>query len=556
MEMTNISYRSKICNYLSANKTEIIFLSIIGILFYWLNYFSVIGHDDWFYAMICNDADFFKHASGRLPIESLKDIIISQWNHYQYINGRFLIHFIVQLFVGIFGLRAFQVANTIMFVLLIKYLCRICIPIESRNKYIYYVITFFLFWFYMGLFNIGYAYISTIAWAVNYLWSATMFIYIIYVFYKYKDFCGHIPNYKKWSFFALALLCGASHEAFSVGLSATLFIYYIFNRKEYNGIVRYITIGLWIGAATIVFAPGNFIRFGETSDSGLIFALKLRLDQIGMKWIQLTPIIILIFLIIMVKIKQGIFKHIFNQYKILLYTVFVTFLFLFFIGMSGSEQMFSIIAIITVIFILKLIFSYEFVYRYKNLLFLSLILIFGIHYTYVLQYRQEEFENYSLSFNEYINSETGLVIYRPIDKNLVISAYGIGIMNFRILNHNFEGINQLYFNDTNKHAIFIPNLSKGITLYNKIEENDEYSIYNDEYFFIVKLTSPENEYEFYTGDYSFDSIMLRIWFKYLAQRPNKIKVYSDRIEYNNETYYIIRKKQQDKTIYNIKINEI
>lgn len=541
---------------LSATQVEWIFLSIIGILFFSLNYYSILGWDDWIYAMKCEDTDFFKLTSNRTPINSLKDILQSQYNHYQYVNGRFLIHFIVQLFVGILGLRAFQVANTIMFVLLIKYLCRLCIPIEFRNKFQYYIFTFFYFWFIFGLtMLIGFSFISVIAFSVNYLWSTTLFVSVIYVFYKYKDLNANIPLTKKWLIFLLSLLCGASHEAFSIGLSASLLFYSLFYRKENCSILNYLTIGLFIGSATLIFSPANFIRVSTTTETGLIYALKLRLDQFGLKWVQLIPFAILLIISILGKLRKGKLNQLLKDYKFLQYAAFFTFAFLLIVGMSGNAQMFTSITIITIIILVKYLFSFNFIHKYYKLFVISSILILGIHFILILQYRQQENTNYNAMFNEYVDKNSDLITFKPTKHNLIITSYGIDMTSFKSIDFSFNGINQYYFNVKRPYTL-IPDLSKGITSYNKIAENNEYSIYDDDYFFIVKLIEPENNYDFYTENYSFDSIMLRIWFKYYAQRPEKIKVYSDRIEYNDEIYYIIRKKQQDKTIHNIKINEI
>lgn len=391
---------------------------------------------------------------------------------------------------------------------------------------------------------------------MNYLWSATLFISTIYVFYKYKDSNENISLLKKWLIFFLAFLCGASNEAFSIGLSTSFLIYYLFHPKEFNGIIIYITFGLWIGTAILVFSPANLYRFTKTTENDLIYALKTRLDNLSMKYTQLASFFIFISLIIIAKLKKTQISSIINKYNLLSNTALITFIFLLFIGFHGSFHMFSSIIIIATFFIIKYIFLNNFIYKNRKIVSIISLFLLIVHYIFVLQYRQQEQKIINNSVTEYINSNTGLTTYYPIKQSKLIYIYGTGMNNMFSLSSTLNGINQFYFNCQHPKPLLIPNLTKGITQYNKIEGNDVYSIYNDEYFFIVKLTSPENEYEFYTEDYSFDSIMLRIWFKYLAQRPNRIKVYSDRIEYNNETYYIIRKKQQDKTIHNIKINEI
>lgn len=535
---------------LSTAKVEWIFLSIIGLLFYWLNYYSVLGMDDWYYALICEDSKFFHQIPDRNPIKTIGDIFVSQYNHYQYVNGRFWVHFIIQLFAGILGLKLFQFINSIMFVLLVRNLCRLCIPLECRNSITHYIITFLIFWFSMGLIiSVGFTYLSSIAFSVNYLWSSTLFVSVIYYFYKYNNHTEKIALHKKCAIFALALLCGASHEAFSIGLSVMIFIYYLFNHNKCNGITKYLLVGLCIGAATLIFAPANFIRVSGTTESGLIFALKLRLDQLGLKWIQLIPVVLLLFLFILSKLQKGKLSRLFRDYNFLHYTAFFTFAFLFFVGMAGNPQMFSSITIMVIILIVKLLFSFDFIVRYNKLLMILSTMVLCIHYIFVLQYRQQENANYNDMFNEYVEHNTGLITFRPIDAHKLISSYGMGMTNLKSLDFSFSGINQLYFN-WKRPFVIIPDLSEGISSYHKID-NDKYDIYDNHYFYIIKSADAENEYDFYTAEYDFNSIMLQLWFRYCASKPDRINLEFNRIEYNNEAYYIIRKNQQDKTIHNI-----
>ena len=534
---------------LSPRSVELIFLSVTGILFYWLNWYSVLAYDDWYYAMICEDADFFKPVSGRSPIESIGDIFVSQWNHYQYVNGRFLLHFIVQLFVGLLGLRAFQVANTVMFVLLMKYLCRLCIPVQHRDRFMYYILTFLIFWFIMGMFmEVGFAYLSTIAFAVNYLWSATLFVWVIYEYYKNKDNKANVTRVKKVVVFMLALLCGASNESFAVGLSAALFIYYCAHPKAFIGATRYLAFGLWIGTASLVFAPANFQRFVTENDGGLVYGLKERAQRLIDGWFSFFPIIIFLILLIVAKIKRKkLFRQIASNKKELLWVIVFSFAFLSILaGFAGATQMFSSIILSEIIILLPILYSSGTLFKNNKLICSITVLALVVHYVCILQYRQKEKSDYDDCVLGYLDSDMGLAIYRPIDTPRIISAYGINMMTSYRMMHNLTGIS---VNDNMKYGfpVLVPDLTNGLHSYQVVENNDSYAIHDAGYFWVVNGKDAE-DYSFEAKDFQYNSLMLGIWFKYISSMPEKIEVKSDCVTVDGRNYIVIRKSQEGITI--------
>ena len=89
------------------NRTDYLYwgyLAIIGVIFYLMNCFTPLFSDDWHYCFIFGTTN---------PIESLKDLFISQYTHYFQQNGRFIPHVIVQFFDGIAGKEWFNIFNAI-----------------------------------------------------------------------------------------------------------------------------------------------------------------------------------------------------------------------------------------------------------------------------------------------------------------------------------------------------------------------------------------------------------------------------------------------------------
>ena len=52
-------------------------------------------------------------------INSISDIFASQWYHYFNVNGRYIAHWIVQLFCGLLGQQAFSICNALAYIVFI-----------------------------------------------------------------------------------------------------------------------------------------------------------------------------------------------------------------------------------------------------------------------------------------------------------------------------------------------------------------------------------------------------------------------------------------------------
>ena len=146
-----------------------IFFIIIAVAFYLLDRYSLFIIDDYDYA--------FKFGTmGR--IQTLRDIFVSQCDHYMLRNGRFLVHCVVQLFCGILGVEIFRIFNTIMFVLFCAMTTRLVCG-TKRASIMWYVVAAFAIWLFIP--RIGFTVLGNIACGVNYLWVgvATLFFILL-----------------------------------------------------------------------------------------------------------------------------------------------------------------------------------------------------------------------------------------------------------------------------------------------------------------------------------------------------------------------------------------
>ena len=85
----------------------IIMMAIIAVAYGVLNFLTPLYHDDFVYKfMFEGGAVDYDH-----PIGSIGDIVASQVDHYTSVNGRSIVHFLVQLFTGLLGKTVFNLGD-------------------------------------------------------------------------------------------------------------------------------------------------------------------------------------------------------------------------------------------------------------------------------------------------------------------------------------------------------------------------------------------------------------------------------------------------------------
>ncbi len=493
------------------NKTEIYFLFIFSIILYLLNTHIVYAFDDYFYKTICEDPFLLQPTENRDQINNIQDIFLSQCNHYKYINGRFLLHFLVQLFTSILPIQVFHICNTIAMIILLKYICLMSIAKEYQRNLIYYITTFLIFWIFMGFLELGFTYLSNVAYSINYLWPSTFFILILYLHKKYAN--NNVSTIKKISFFILALCCGASHEAFSIGLSAAFFLYYSFHIKQFKGIVKIISIGLWLGTLTLIISPANFTRYSGISNQNNLTAQLYQLYDYA---IELIPIFFCTFYFIASK------KHkIQNNLFYILIFIF-SFLFLAFVNFSGSARIFTSLMLICTVFISKE-FNNHLLPKIKNKTPLYILSIFiSIHLLSIFTYRSTQKNYLENIIAQYISNNDGYITIneKAGEANFLLQPFGINITEIpHRITHTLDGINQLYFNNNKAKATFVPNLK---TLPNNIViNNDNYSLYNYGWCFVIE-SKEQKKYIITSNDFSHKDLLLKIYAKISKKAPTII----------------------------------
>ena len=240
------------------------------------------------------------------PIESFSDIITSQWVHYHIINGRIVIHTIIQLILWLMNDHVFHVVNALMFVVLIKVAAPLSSPQGGKTKpsplgeregalrrgvrlltthLILFTLLFVVMNGFQGemLWNIG---------SVNYLWTSVAVLSFLLWMRRIKE----RPISLKYILLSpLALLVGCTHEGIHFPLSIVFLIYIIIHRKTiYKQAVFPFLLFFIAGSVCCMCSPALWSRAGEEGITlqrrlmaGVInFAVNIRIT-----WLLLIAII-------------------------------------------------------------------------------------------------------------------------------------------------------------------------------------------------------------------------------------------------------------------------
>lgn len=222
------------------------------------------------YPISNDDFTYIFHQRTDLPITSFSELIDSNiWGYYN-INGRFLVHCFVQGCLN--NYIVFYSCSTLLFFVLmlsLTYLIR-----KSTNKihgdiiYIITAITCFIPLMATLLYG-------TVAMTINYMWSAAIYTLFLSIYMHVKEDNVRYAWWQNILLVIFGLICGSWQESFCIGIAGALCIYHLINIRKLTPSLFCLLIGFGLGAAALVFAPGNFIR----------------LSNEGSEWIGLSPFV-------------------------------------------------------------------------------------------------------------------------------------------------------------------------------------------------------------------------------------------------------------------------
>lgn len=189
-----------------------------------------------------------------VPVRTLEDVWISQTDHYFSTNGRFVVHFIVQLFCGLWGKTAFAVCNALVWGILLVLLVRMCGGIKKKQRG--------FCWLAASCIWILFAQLPMDPpFQINYVWVATAICGWQLLFNSWTE-----NKYKLVLIFIYSVFCGQMHEGFSIPLSAGIVMFAINRRFRLTRTQFIAGVGYGIGALLVILAPGNFVRLSMLDD--------------------------------------------------------------------------------------------------------------------------------------------------------------------------------------------------------------------------------------------------------------------------------------------------
>lgn len=296
-----------------------IFMLAVFVVMYLLNRFTPMSCDDWHYV--------FKFGTLE-PINSLGDIVVSQWHHYLRFNGRLVVHALVQLFDGLLGKELFNVFNALMFVLFLWVISRqVTSGVNDRYKVM--SVAFALLFFVLAGFKDVFLWLSG---SVNYLWAGTALLVFHHALERES-----LPRWSliPWTLFSLA--CGWSNEAFVVGLSVAYFVYYvILHRDRLAGHRRWMLAAFFVGVALLVFAPGSLNKAAATGRPASILV-----SLFYMRHVRLTLLLALVVALMAMTRRLKVADWL-KRDQVLLIALAVETAFLMMIGLDAEHSRFGV----------------------------------------------------------------------------------------------------------------------------------------------------------------------------------------------------------------------
>ena len=309
-----------------------IFLIAVAVIMYLLNVFTPLFCDDWHYVFIWGT---------HTRIQSMNDIIISQWEHYFDYNGRTPVHCVVQLFDGLLGKDVFNIFNAIVFVVFLYF-----ISLLTTNKKEHYFkilsVSFMLMFLFMSGFKHEFLWLSG---SVNYLWSATLILSFLLLLNKQSDA-------RRWTnilLFFYSILCGWSHEGLTIPLAASLFFFFVSHRRLISPRIAAMLAGFFLGTSFLVFSPASIGRFlSRNAESIDVVSRLINMRNVGLFYI------LMILLVAKISSKQVRLVDWLRKNSFLILADIIAFIFVALTGVQTDHSRFSI-ELFSLLLILRLL---------------------------------------------------------------------------------------------------------------------------------------------------------------------------------------------------------
>lgn len=233
--------------------------------------FSVILFLNILTPMIADDFGYLYVFGEKVQVASLSDIIRSQVTHYKWWGGRSVVHFIAQALLQMPSLVA-DLLNSAVYML---FVILVYLHIKGRNKdsrISLFVLINLATWFVLPMFG------DTVLWitgSANYLWGTTIVLLFLlpYRLYNGAKYPVGMQILASVSMFIFGLIAGWTNENTVAGMIVIILLFFLFYRARGWKLSPTLCIGLvgvLVGYAIMILAPGNFFRGREAPSLSLL----------------------------------------------------------------------------------------------------------------------------------------------------------------------------------------------------------------------------------------------------------------------------------------------
>ena len=212
----------------------------------WLVAFAIARANMW----INDDADYqvCYGWDGYKPFTAWWQVFYSQAYHYLHLNGRYVVHCIVQWFCGFWGKWAFDAANAAV-------MCGcVCVMMRLAGARLAHSTTLLgMILLVLGTFLVPYA----PSYMVSYLWTVAAALWWLWEWQKPR-------NASPWGIammFLLSVLIGNGQEVISPGVLAGSALFALMHRRQTTARQWWMLAGYAIGTIVIFCSPATFARF-------------------------------------------------------------------------------------------------------------------------------------------------------------------------------------------------------------------------------------------------------------------------------------------------------
>ncbi|MCH5326546.1 MAG: hypothetical protein J1E29_05005 [Duncaniella sp.] len=298
---------------ISTAQVIIIFcLLTAGIFTFLRSHYRELSGDDILYSFVLNTdhyGGYWKDEILTEQISNISQIFDSQANHYVYGNGRYMVHFIEQLFTGVIGLDAYNILGALMMMGMIIGIVLLSIPKSNRGNPIWWLLTVIALMY-------AFPYPDRLWYSINMSCNYLIPSFLLILTLIFLRIINNPDSTNGMMALAaiISFMCGASHEAFALPLTGAVWVYYIFHFSKFRSRGWIIALPLAIGSLTILASPGNWSRVAIYQNEGSFISNTIQHIFISLNTLIETPIV-WIFLIVTIIVRICIGRKIWKIFS-------------------------------------------------------------------------------------------------------------------------------------------------------------------------------------------------------------------------------------------------